>query len=107
MNQAFLDYYSLEPFTQWIHRTLCGVMPEDWAVFIEGLALGIVILLAYAVLAVVLIRVPGAWLLSNAYSDTLFPMGIASPCGSILSAGICVIAFTVLNRRGAFDKLVA
>ena len=53
------------------------------------------------------IRVPGAWLLSNAYSDTLFPMGIASPCGSILSAVICVVAFTVLNRRGAFDKLAA
>ena len=62
---------------------------------------------AHNVLAVALIRVPGAWLLSNAYSDTLFPMGIASPCGSILSAVICVIAFTVLNRRGAFDKLAA
>ena len=62
---------------------------------------------AHNVLAVVLIRVPGAWLLSNAYSDTLFPMGIASPCGSILSVIICVVAFTVLNRRGAFDKLMA
>lgn len=62
---------------------------------------------AHNVLAVALIRVPGAWLLSNAYSGTLFPMGIASPCGSILSAVICVIAFTALNRRGAFDKLVA
>ena len=62
---------------------------------------------AHNVLAVALIRVPGAWLLSNAYSDTLFPMGIASPCGSILSAVICVVAFTVLNRRGAFDKLAA
>lgn len=62
---------------------------------------------AHNVLAVALIRVPGAWLLSNAYSDTLFPMGIASPCGSILSAVICVVAFTALNRRGAFDKLVA
>lgn len=62
---------------------------------------------AHNVLAVALIRVPGAWLLSNAYSNTLFPMGIASPCGSILSAVICVVAFTVLNRRGAFDKLAA
>lgn len=62
---------------------------------------------AHNVLAVALIRVPAAWLLSNAYSDTLFPMGIASPCGSILSAVICVVAFTVLDRRGAFDKLVA
>ena len=63
--------------------------------------------IAANVLAVALIRVPGAWLLSNAYSDTLFPMGIASPCGSILSAAICVIAFIVLNRRGTFDKLMA
>lgn len=62
---------------------------------------------AHNVLAVAPIRVPGAWLLSNAYSDTLFPMGIASPCGSILSAVICVVAFTVLDRRGAFDKLMA
>ena len=62
---------------------------------------------AHNVLAVALVRVPGAWLLSNAYSDTLFPMGIASPCGSILSAVICVVAFTALNRRGAFDKLMA
>lgn len=62
---------------------------------------------AHNVLAVAPIRVPAAWLLSNAYSDTLFPMGIASPCGSILSAVICVVAFTVLDRRGAFDKLVA
>ena len=62
---------------------------------------------AHNVLAVALIRVPAAWLLSNAYSDTLFPMGIASPCGSILSAVICVVAFTVLNRHGAFDKLMA
>ena len=56
---------------------------------------------AHNVLAVALIRVPGAWLLSNAYSDTLFPMGIASPCGSILSAVICVVAFTVLKFCGA------
>ena len=62
---------------------------------------------AHNVLAVALIRVPGAWLLSNAFPNTLFPMGIASPCGSILSAIICVVAFTVLNRRGAFDKLIA
>ena len=65
MEQSFLDYYSLEPVTRWIHDTLCGVMPEGWAVFLEGLVLGVVILLAYAVLAVVLIymerRVCGAF----------------------------------------------
>ena len=40
MDQAFLDYYSLEPFTQWIHRTLCGVMPEDWADFYRRVGAG-------------------------------------------------------------------
>ena len=65
MEQSFLDYYSLEPLTRWLHDALCGVMPEGWAVFLESLLLGVVILLAYAVLAVVLIymerRVCGAF----------------------------------------------
>ena len=65
MEQSFLDYYSLEPVTRRIHEALCSVMPEGWAVCVEGLALGVIILLAYAVLAVVLIymerRVCGAF----------------------------------------------
>ena len=65
MEQSFLDYYSLEPLTRWIHDALCGVMSEDWAVFLESLVIGVAILLAYAVLAVVLIymerRVCGAF----------------------------------------------
>lgn len=55
MNQAFLDYYSIAPFTRWIHHTLCEVMPESLAVFTEGIILGIIILLAYAVFAIILI----------------------------------------------------
>ena len=65
MEQSFLDNYSLEPLTRWLHDALCDVMPEGWAVFLESLLLGVVILLAYAVLAVVLIymerRVCGAF----------------------------------------------
>ena len=62
---------------------------------------------AHNVVSVALVRVPGAWLLSNMFPATLFPMGLASPAGSILSAAICAVAFTALNRHGAFEKLAA
>ena len=39
----------------WIHQTLTSLMPEGLAVFIECVAIGICILLMYAVLAVILI----------------------------------------------------
>ncbi|MGE0017100.1 MAG: NADH-quinone oxidoreductase subunit NuoH [Bacteroides sp.] len=41
--------------TNWIHQTLTSLMPEGLAVFIECVAIGICILLMYAVLAVILI----------------------------------------------------
>ena len=41
--------------TSWIHQTLTSLMPEGLAVFIECVAIGICILLMYAVLAVILI----------------------------------------------------
>ena len=62
---------------------------------------------AHNVIAVALVRVPGAWLLSSLFPHTLFPMGLASPAGSVLSALICVGAFALLDRRGAFDRLEA
>lgn len=55
MNNAFLDYYSLQPFTNAIHQALCNVMPEGWAIFLEGVAIGIIIMVMYAVLAIILI----------------------------------------------------
>ena len=41
--------------TSWIHQTLTSLMPEGLAVFIECVAIGMCILLMYAVLAVILI----------------------------------------------------
>ena len=51
----FLDYYNLEPLLTGIHAALCGVMPEWAALTLEGVAVGVAIMLMYAVLAVVLI----------------------------------------------------
>ena len=51
----FLDYYNFEPLLAGIHAALCGVMPEWAALTLEGLAVGVAIMMMYAVLAVVLI----------------------------------------------------
>ena len=41
--------------THWIHSLLTSFMPEDLAVFIECLAIGICILLTYAIIAIIMI----------------------------------------------------
>ena len=45
--------------------------------------------------SIVLVRIPGAYLASLWYPDTLFPMGLAAPAGSLLSAGICLLLFFI------------
>lgn len=49
--------------------------------------------------AIVLVRVPGVYLTSKFFADTLLPMGLATAAGSLLSVAICVIAFTVLRKK--------
>ncbi len=51
------------------------------------------------VISIILVRIPGAYLMSKLYPDNLFPMGIASPLGSLLSAVICVNVYIYLKRR--------
>lgn len=53
------------------------------------------------ILAITLVRVPGVYLTSKMFPTTLFPMGLATAAGSLLSVAICVIAFTVLRRKDA------
>lgn len=50
-------------------------------------------------LSIVCVRVPGAFLASHFFSDTLFPMGLAAPAGSLLSVLICVVAYVWLQRE--------
>ena len=54
---------------------------------------------AHNVISIVLVRIPGAYLMSKLYPDNLFPMGIASPLGSLLSAVICAAVYIYLKRR--------
>ena len=50
--------------------------------------------------SVILVRIPGAWLATKLFPDTLYAMGIAAPAGSLLSALICIGFYIALRRKG-------
>lgn len=45
------------------------------------------------IVSIVLMRIPGAWLASLYFPETLYPMGWAAPLGSVISSVICVLFF--------------
>mgnify|MGYP002764958336 FL=1 len=50
-------------------------------------------------LSILLVRVPGAWLASRFFPQTLLPMGLASAGGSLFSSIVCVIAYAWLKKQ--------
>lgn len=56
-------------------------------------------------LSILCARIPLAYLASSRFPDTLFPMGLATSAGSLLSVIVCVIAYFWLrrHRRTAFS----
>lgn len=51
------------------------------------------------VLSILIFRIPGTYLTSKLFADTLFPMGLAAVAGSFLSVLICLAAFLWLRRN--------
>lgn len=47
-------------------------------------------------IAILLVRIPGAYFMSSMFPGTLYPMGLATAAGSLLSAIICAAAFIIL-----------
>ena len=56
------------------------------------------------ILAIVMVRIPGVYLTSRIFKTTLFPMGLATAAGSLLSVLICVIAFYVIYQKKTIKK---
>ena len=50
-------------------------------------------------LAIFAVRIPAAFLLSSMFPDTMFPMGFASPLGSLFSIIFLVFYFSVKNKK--------
>ncbi len=55
-------------------------------------------------ISIVFVRIPLAYLMSKMFTQTLFPMGLAATCGSVLSVIICVIAYVIITRKTAGVK---
>lgn len=53
---------------------------------------------AHNLISVLLVRIPGAYLASVFFPDTLYPMGWAPPAGSLLSVLLCVVFFLWMKK---------
>ena len=51
-------------------------------------------------ISIVCARIPIAYITSVMFPDTLFPMGLATTAGSLISVVICVAAFAIISRKG-------
>ena len=49
--------------------------------------------------AILLLRIPGVYILSSLYPDNLFPVGLATVSGSVLSALICITAYIIICHK--------
>lgn len=50
------------------------------------------------IIAILLVRIPGVYLTSLLFPTTLFPMGLATTAGSLLSVMICAAAFIICSK---------
>ena len=65
-------------------------------VFLTGL---VGVLIRRNIIAILLVRIPGVYLTSIWFPDTLFPMGITTACGSLTSIIICLLVFRYLKKK--------
>lgn len=58
-------------------------------------------------IAILLVRIPGAYFMSSMFPESLYPMGLATAAGSLLSAIICAAAFIILIKKEKRHKLMS
>ena len=91
---GYLRSYSLDCVFAAVHFCFSGYFCGNQQAMIS---------FVHNMLSMVLIRVPGAYLASIRFPQTLYPMGLAAPLGSLLSAAIC-IGFFLYDRKKAIYK---
>ena len=92
---AYLRGYIWDSFFAGIHFCFSGYF---CAVGRSGLSF------LHNIIAIALVRIPGALLTSRMFPDTLLPMGLATACGSLVSVLICGIAFSALRRKESLKE---
>ena len=61
-----------------------------------------IISFAHNFLSIICARIPLVYLASEAYPDTLYPMGLATCLGSVLSVVICISVYAWMSRHRKF-----
>lgn len=86
---AYLRSYAFDTLFAAVHFCFSGYFCGDQKAGISFI---------HNIVAIVLIRIPGAYLAGVYFPDSLYPMGWAAPLGSLLSAFICVGFYLYLGR---------
>lgn len=84
MGSQYLRAYVIDSMIAGIHFCFSGYFCAYGKAFFSFI---------HNIISIAFIRIPGAYLASVLFPDTLFPMGLAAPCGSLLSVFICMIIF--------------
>lgn len=86
----YLKGYVLDTIFAGIHFSFSGYF---CALGLSGISF------IHNIIAIVLVRIPGVYLLSSLYPDNLLPVGLATVSGSILSALICTVAYWIIGKK--------
>lgn len=92
---AYLRAYAFDTLFAAVHFCFSGYFCGDQKAGISFL---------HNIIAIVMVRIPGAYLAGVYFPDNLYPMGWAAPLGSLLSAVICVGFYTYYRRRESSEK---
>lgn len=90
MGSAYIRSYIWDCIFAGIHFSFSGYFAACGKSYIGFL---------HNIISITFVRVPGSYLASKYFADTLYPMGLAAPAGSLVSVAVCVTAFILLKRK--------
>lgn len=91
MGSQYLRAYVLDCIFAGIHFCFSGYFCAYGKAFVS---------FAQNLLSILLFRIPVAYLASVFYPETLYPMGLAAPSGSLFSALVCIAVLHVFQKKG-------
>lgn len=97
MGSAYIRSYIWDCIFAGIHFSFSGYFAACGKSYIGFL---------HNIISITFVRVPGSYLASKYFTDTLYPMGLAAPAGSLVSVAICVTAFILLKRKSRVAQTV-
>lgn len=89
LGSQYLKAYSLDCIFAAVHFCFSGFFTAYQKSYVSFI---------HNVISIVIMRIPGAYLAAYLFQDTLFPMGLAAPAGSLVSIVICLYFFMKMKK---------